>query len=187
MIGVGSLDFDSRRVIAATDGLARGARSGDQLFGSVTAGIERRGLNWLISPYGRLGASRSTLDAFAETGGGVYGLTFAAQTVRTLAATLGLRGDYVHATGFGAITPRVRLEYSHDFEDPGEARLAYTDWLGGPAYRVAVDPVDRNLIRLELGVDFQVKGGLTLGFDLDNSAGDNSESHGLRVSVQSPF
>ncbi|PHY12637.1 autotransporter outer membrane beta-barrel domain-containing protein, partial [Caulobacter sp. B11] len=187
VIGVGSLDFDSRRVIAATDGLARGERGGDQLFGSVTAGIERRGPNWLISPYGRLGASRSTLDAFAETGGGVYGLTFAAQTVRTLAATLGLRGDYVHATTFGAIMPRVRLEYSHDFEDPGEAVLTYSDWLGGPAYRVAVDPIDRNLIRLELGVDFQVTGGLTLGFDLDNSVGDNSESHGLRVSVQSPF
>jgi outer membrane autotransporter protein len=187
VVGLGTLSFDSRRIITATGDIAYGKRDGDQLFGSITAGVERRGERWLISPYGRIGVTRSTLDRFTEVGGGPYALAFDKHTVRTLTGALGLRGDYAQPTAFGSINPRFRVEYTHDFEGGDDATLSYADWIGGPSYRVAVSPLDRDLTRVELGLDFHVEGGLKIGLDYDNSLSANSESHGVRVSLQSNF
>ncbi len=187
VVGLGTLSFESRRTITASGDIARGDRDGDQMFASITAGIERRGDQWLLSPYGRVGITRSKLDRFTETGGGAYGLTFDEHTVRTLTGAVGLRGNYVYLVGRNAISPHFRVEYTHDFEGADDAMLSYADWIGGPSYRVAVSPIDRDLARLELGVDFRLENGWSFGVDLDGSLGSNSDSHGVRLSLQSTF
>ncbi len=187
VVGFGSLDFDSRRYVTTTGELVTGKRDGDQTFLALTFGYEHRTPTSLLSPYGRMAYSRSVLDAFSENGGGPYGLTYHEQTVRSLTGTLGLRGEFARKTAAGLLAPRFRVEYSHDFEKAADAMLSYTDWVGGPTYRLAVDPIDRDQLRLELGADLTVKSGWKIGLDFDNSVSKDSDSQGVRLSVQSPF
>lgn len=187
ILGYGTLDFDTRRYVTTTGELVNGQRDGDQVFAALTFGFERRKPTSLLSPYGRLAFSRSQLDAFSEEGGGPYGLTYHSQTVRSLTGTLGLRGEFSRRISAGLLSPRFRVEYSHDFEDTGDARLSYTDWVGGPIYRLTVDPIDRNQLRMELGADLTIRSGLRFGLDFDNMVTKDSDSQGVRLSVQTPF
>lgn len=187
VLGYGTLDFDTRRYVTSTGELVRGERDGDQVFAALTFGFEHRTPASLLSPYGRVAFSRSQLNAFAETGGGPYGLTYHDQTVRSLTGTLGLRGEFNRKVSAGLLSPRFRVEYSHDFEDANDALLSYTDWLGGPIYRLAVDPIDRDQLRLELGADLTIRSGLRIGVDFDNMIAKDSDSQGVRITVQSPF
>ncbi|HJV43966.1 putative Ig domain-containing protein, partial [Caulobacter sp.] len=187
LAGYGSLDYKTRRYVTATKELVHGDRGGDQLFAALTASLEQRRGPWMISPYGRIGVTRSKLDRFSETGGGPYALTYQSQTLRTLTGTLGLRGDYRYEVSFGQVAPRFRVEYAHDFESPGDVRLNYADWLNGPTYRLKEDRADRNETRLELGVDILTEGGLRMGVDFDNTLSANTDSRGLRVSVSTSF
>lgn len=187
LIGAGTLDFDTRRHETVSGNFVTGDRDGDQIFAALTFGMERRRPTSLISPYGRIAFSRSDLNAFTEVGGGSYGLTYLDQTVRSLTGTLGLRGQFSRKVSAGLLSPRFRVEYSHDFEGGEAARISYADWMDGPVYRLAVDPTDRNQVRLELGADLTIRSGLTLGLDFDNSLSKDSNSQGLRLTIQSPF
>ena len=187
VLGYGTLDFDTRRYVTTTGELVNGQRDGDQVFGALTFGMEHRTQTSLLSPYGRFAFSRSRLDAFSEDGGGPYGLTYHAQTVKSLTGTLGLRGEFIRKTTAGLLAPRFRVEYSHDFEKADDALLSYTDWVGGPTYRLTVDPIDRNQLRLELGADLTIKNGIRFGLDFDNMVSKDSDSQGVRLSIQSPF
>ena len=187
VVGLGNLDFDSRRYVTATGDLVTGQRDGDQLFASLTAGVEHHRGPLMISPYGRVAYSQSTLDAYTETGGGMWTLTYQSQKIRSLTGALGLKADYRYTVSVGELTPRLRLEYSHDFEGADSAGVQYADWQNGPVYRLAVDGLDRDMTRIELGVDLRLKTGLRLGLDFDNTLAPNSESHGLRLSIESAF
>lgn len=187
VLGYGTLDFDTRRYVTTTGELVNGERDGDQVFAALTFGMEHRTPTSLLSPYGRFAFSRSQLDAFSEDGGGPYGLTYHAQTVKSLTGTLGLRGEFLRKTAAGLLAPRFRVEYSHDFEKANDALLSYTDWVGGPTYRLTVDPIDRDQLRLELGADLTIKNGIRFGLDFDNMVSKDSDSQGVRLSIQSPF
>lgn len=187
LIGAGTLDFDTRRHETVTGQFVTGDRDGDQMFAALTFGMEKRRATSMLSPYGRIAFSRSDLNAFTEVGGGSYGLTYHDQTVRSLTGTLGLRGEFSRKVSAGLLSPRFRVEYSHDFEGGEDARISYADWINGPVYRLAVNPTDRNQVRLELGADLKIHSGLTLGLDFDNSVSKDSNSQGLRLTIQSPF
>lgn len=187
LAGYGALKYKTRRYVTATRELVQGDRDGDQLFAALTASLEHRRGPLMISPYGRIGVTRSRLDSFSETSGGPYALTYQSQIVRTLTGTLGLRGDYKYDLSFGQVAPRFRLEYAHDFESPGDARLNYADWLDGPTYRLKDDRADRSQARLELGVDILTKDGLRIGVDFDNTVSPHTDSQGLRVIMGTPF
>src|SRR5690606_27108481 len=108
--GYSTMTFDSVRYVTTTGEFATGPRGGDQLFASLSAGYEFRNEGLLISPYGRLSGSHSTLDAFTETGAGMWNLIYGQQTIDTLSGTLGLRFQYAIPMEWGVLTPRGRLE-----------------------------------------------------------------------------
>lgn len=60
-----------------------GSRTGNQAFGSLTAGYEFRIDRLLVSPYARINGASLTLDEFRETGGS-GALSFSAQQARSL-------------------------------------------------------------------------------------------------------
>ncbi|MEJ5021179.1 autotransporter outer membrane beta-barrel domain-containing protein [Ochrobactrum vermis] len=94
LVGGSILDFDSTRFITADGSLTDGKRDGSQFFVSLTAAYEFRQETWLVSPYGRLEASRSWLDSYSEDGDSIYRLTYGDQTVDTVTGVVGLRANY---------------------------------------------------------------------------------------------
>ncbi len=187
VVGYGMLEFDSRRYITATGDFAYGQRDGDQWFGAVTGGWDMGGGRWKLSPYGRLTATRSMLDAFDETTGGPYALSYKSQTVNTLTGTFGLRGAYSYKVSAGELTPRFRFEYSHDFEASDRARISYVDWVGGPVYGVYASPLDENRILGGFGLDLLTKGGTKFTVDYETMLGGDSQSQTIRIQLQTRF
>lgn len=165
LLGFGALDIDSERFVAAANDFARGARKGEQWFGSVAAGYELRGGSVLLSPYGRLDFARARLKAYTESGAGLNALTYFEQRVPTLQLALGLRAESAHEASFGWVQPRLRLEFRHDFKRDGQASLAYADLPGGPLYSIPAASERRNALVLGLGSDFILRGGTRLGVD----------------------
>lgn len=175
LIGYSFMDFDSRRFVTATGDIATGQRDGHQIFGSVTVGYEHHRDRLLVSPYGRLQASRSTLDDFTETDGGIWNLRYGEQTIDTLSGTLGLRAEYAVPTGWGVLTPRTRLEYTHDFEGSSRATLGYAD-IGGLPYALDVESFSRDHVAVGLGIGAAIGENWNLGFDYRAAFGTDGDS-----------
>ncbi|WP_183085193.1 putative Ig domain-containing protein [Trinickia fusca] len=185
--GFGTLSFDSRRWVSDANDFATGNRNGRQVFASLSAGYERRDSTWLISPYGRLSVSESTLDQFSETGAGLNALTYFAQTVTTVSGTLGLRSELEQKTRWGTFLPYARVEYQHDFNGQSNAGLAYADLASfGPAYTVSGSPYGRDSMQIGVGTKFRT-GVFTFGLDYSVMFGMGGLQQGVRLTFGGPF
>ncbi|SPA15965.1 conserved exported hypothetical protein [Cupriavidus taiwanensis] len=185
--GYGSLSFDSRRWVGDESAFAYGKRDGHQIFASLSAGYEYRSEAWLVSPYGRLSVSDSTLDPFTETGAGFSALKYFGQTVTTVSGTLGLRTEYATSTRWGLFLPFARLEYQHDFSGQSGAGLAYADLAGtGPAYTVVNAPYGRDRLQLGLGGKLRTRS-MTFGLDYSVMVGMGGLQQGVRLTFAAPF
>jgi uncharacterized protein YhjY with autotransporter beta-barrel domain len=174
LIGYGIMNFDSNRYIAGSSGeFAAGKRSGHQVFGSLTSGYEYRASGFLISPYGRLRASWSMLDAFTETGGGFFALQYGAQSISSFTAGFGLRASYEFREPWGAITPRMRIEYAHEFAGGSTASIAYADLVGagGAVYTLPISPTGSDYVITGIGTDIRLISDWIFGIDYRTAFG----------------
>lgn len=184
MLGAGTLDFETRRFIGAIAETASADRDGSQVFGSVAAGYEHRRNGVVISPYGRLDWSRDKLDAATESGAAPYALAFSGQSATSLRGALGLRAETTVETRHGWTTPRLRAEYRRQFKGERTTSIAYADLLDGPRFSFSSAPDERNSLMLGLGVDFIVRGGLTVGIEYQAQRASARETDQLvRLSV----
>ena len=188
IVGVGHLEMESRRYSAPAGTFATAKRSGTQWFASVSGAYEFRTDQFLLSPYGRLDLAETRLDATSESGAGFYNLTYFSQTVNTTKLSWGLRGETVIALESARIRPNFRTEYQHDFEDPGVARVAYADDLGGAIYQIAPTRINRNALVFGLGSDVDFKRSWSLGarYQYSNSMGSMT-MHIFSLSIRNSF
>ncbi len=165
MLGIGSIEFDTRRYVVPINDFALGNRKGTQVFGSLTGGFEFRNNGMMFSPYARLDYSAERLQDSTESGAGAYALTYFDQTSSSLQGALGARAESIHSTSFGWAIPRVRAEVRHEFQSDRQAFISYADQIGGPRYGLATAGSGRDALVLGLGSDFIMRDGWTLGVD----------------------
>ncbi|TXI11956.1 MAG: autotransporter domain-containing protein, partial [Rhizobium sp.] len=187
LAGYGLLNFDSKRFAVDTDRFADGSRDGHQFFGSLTTGYEYTNDGFLISPYGRLSASRSTLDSFTESGADWANLAYGSQSVDTLTGTLGLRVAYKIGTDWGFITPRARLEYGHDFAGDSSVSLGYAD-LPNSKFDLKTLGTGNDYATVSLGADFKIGQDLTIGAEYGTTLGQTGTTpQQVRLSIRERF
>ncbi|GHC68622.1 autotransporter domain-containing protein [Limoniibacter endophyticus] len=188
LAGYSTLQFDSRRFVTATEDIARGKRSGDQWFASISTGYEHRRDGRLVSPYARLSASRSVLDGTTETGAGMWNLAYGRQSLDALSGTLGMRFEQAIPTAWGVLTPRGRVEYTHDFEGSSRASLGYAD-LDTLPYALDIEAFSRDNLALGIGLDAQTSAGWNLGVNYSTAFGTDgdSRSHSFAIKLGSRF
>jgi outer membrane autotransporter protein len=174
LAGYASLDMDSDRFVPMMSEFARASRRGEQWFGSVAAGYEYRIDSLLLSPYGRLDYARTRLKEAAETGGGAGALVYHPESITLFQGVVGLRAESQHETRFGSVTPRARLEYSHEFEGDRTATISYADQFG-TQYTVTPFGTRRNAMLLGIGSDFNLGGGMKLGLDYQTRRASRSD------------
>lgn len=187
VLGYGALDYEASRYISATGALAIGERDGTQWFSAVTGGWDFNRGQWSLSPYGRLALSRSVLDAYAETTGGLYALAYAEQTLTTTTGSLGLRGARDWLTDQGLLMSQFRLEYSHDFGSADDVGLSYVDWVGGPTYQLAPRGYGHDRVRLGGGLELVRRRGMRLGLDYEIQLAKDLLQQQIGVRLQTPF
>ncbi|MGU3495071.1 IPT/TIG domain-containing protein [Xanthobacteraceae bacterium A53D] len=184
LVGYGHLSMDNERYVTASGALAQSARSGNQVFGALTASYEHVSGPLLVSPYGRGEVTWSQLGGFAETGGGVYNLMYGDQSILTVAGVLGVRAEYALETSWSVLTMRGRLEYTHDFGGNSTATLGYADLGIGLPYALEVDPMEANSATVGLGLDARLHNGFLLSLTYQGMVGFSGDSESQTVSVR---
>lgn len=170
LLGHGTLNFDSRRAVTDSDAVARGSRSGRQVFTSLTSGYEFRSADSLVSPYARLQYTRTWLDGFSETGAGAFSLAYAPQTVAQVVTAAGLRGEHTVPARWGVLRLLGRIEYSQTLSDSGTARVGYAD-TADDTWRVALTEASRQAMTVGTGIDFLLPYGITPGIAYQGTLG----------------
>lgn len=184
MLGVGSVDFDSKRYVSAASAFANANRKGYQLFGSVGGGLEFRDKANMISPYGRLDFSMDQLNEATETGAGTFALNYYAQTNTALQGVLGLRGESIHSTPFGWAIPRARVEVRQDLQNKSEAAISYADQIGGTRYSIAPSGSLRSALVFGIGSEFLFRDGWAFGVDYQlTQVSAQESSYALRLKL----
>jgi large repetitive protein len=177
LLGYQRLDYDLRRSLDANDGSVRGRRDGRQWFASLTTGAELGEAPWRFVPYARFDASRARLDGYTEIGDALYALRYERMDVDADSGSLGLRVEYRRRTGWGVISPQLRLEYQRDFDGAGVGVLRYADLDGGLLYRVDLGDIDRDRFGLGLGAVFDFDNDWSIRIDyLGQRSGDLSDN-----------
>lgn len=183
LIGITRLDFESMRHVTTTGQFASGERDGMQIFGSLSAGYEHHGKGLLFSPYGRIQAALTRLDAFTETGAAAYNLAFGKQRFDMLAGVVGLRAEYIISTSWALLNPRARLEYTHDFAGSSQVTIGYAD-LGTSPYMLSLERYMRDYLTVGLGIDAKLRSSLTVSLDYRTAFGlggdDQNHTFGVR-------
>ncbi|MDI9239560.1 autotransporter domain-containing protein [Lysobacter sp. LF1] len=182
VLGWGDLDFDIRRYSAVADATATAQRSGDQAFGALTAGYEHGGGEGAtLTGYGRLDASRTTLDGYREQGLGIHDLTYGSQTVESSGASLGVEGSLPILTARGNLfRPYWMFEYRESLDNRSNVDLNYAVMPVDGGYVVGLRSVGDNALTYGGGIDFE----LSLGWKLSLLA---RRQHGDGQSPNSSF
>lgn len=130
--GYAKIDFDSVRLFTPyTDGgvtitkdAATADYSADQWFASLGANYTQDFDAWNLRGYARADYINTDVERYAESGASVTSTAFpgtgalplhvGGQTIRSVTSTLGAELSHAYSTG---ITPRIRAEYVHEFDD----------------------------------------------------------------------
>jgi uncharacterized protein YhjY with autotransporter beta-barrel domain len=125
LLGAGELEFDIRRYSALVNDYGIANREGDQQFASLTVGHEAVTQSMRIAAYGRFDASRTDLDAYRETGLGIYDLSYTEQQVDTRTVSIGAEGSSAWSTDAGVVRPYWMLEYRQSLKDESDVGINY--------------------------------------------------------------
>ena len=184
IVATGTLDFDTRRWSADADAFAQGKRDGDQWFGSLAFGYEQRLAGTTLTGYGRVEASRSTLDSYRENGAGLYDLVYRQQVVRNSAVALGLEGTYLSADPEARVRPFWSIEYRQALDDKGDAYLNYAIGPRAQDYQLRMQSYNDHALSIAAGMDVRLQRSwfmsLLLGHEQTRGA-SRATSIGLRL------
>ncbi|WP_123769522.1 putative Ig domain-containing protein [Vulcaniibacterium tengchongense] len=188
LLGYQWLSFDSRRHVDANGARVYGERDGSQWFASLAASYEHRDERKTVAPYLRFDRARATLDAFTERGDPIHALHYGEQKIDVATGNLGLRLEFHHRVGGGLLSPLLRLEYQHDFDDNGAVTLNYADLLSGPFYRVQVPGQERNRFVFGAGLMLQAERDWTLRAEYRGLVdADRQSEHAILLNVEKEF
>ncbi len=188
LLGYQLLSFDSRRYVTANGAMVQGDRDGKQWFASLSVGGDYQRDRLSVSPYARLDLARATLNGYTERGDAIHALRSEDQDVDTTTASLGVHMDYRFPVRFGTLSPQVRLEYQHDFQDASPVTMGYADLPGGPFYRSEIDGLKRNRFVFGLGAVLQTERDLSLRIEYRGLFGSSEDTdHGVQLNLERKY
>lgn len=188
LLGYQLLSFDSRRYVTANGAMVQGDRDGKQWFASLSVGGDYQRDRLSVSPYARLDLARATLNGYTERGDAIHALRYEDQDVDTTTASLGVHMDYRYPVRFGTLSPQLRLEYQHDFQDASPVTMGYADLPGGPFYRSEIDGLKRNRFVFGLGAVLQTERDLSLRIEYRGLFGSSEDTdHGLQLNLEKKY
>lgn len=188
LLGYQLLSFDSRRYVTANGAMVQGDRDGKQWFASLSVGGDYQRDRLSVSPYARLDLARATLNGYTERGDAFHALRYEDQDVDTTTASLGVHMDYRYPVRFGTLSPQLRLEYQHDFQDASAVTMGYADLPGGPFYRSEIDGLKRNRFVFGLGAVLQTERDLSLRIEYRGLFGSSEDTdHGLQLNLEKKY
>jgi uncharacterized protein YhjY with autotransporter beta-barrel domain len=184
--GYNHISFNTLRDVGGTAFL-RGNPDGNIFSGSLTGGYEFAAGPYTFGPYFRADGAHGTIDAFTETGPSAFAITAGGQTVDSVHAVLGFRGDRAISTDYGIVSPHVRAEYLHEFMGASNAGVAFANGAAS-GFQVAGYPMSRNYFTLGGGASFLTVSALSFFVDYDALVGyTNQTNHSITAGASIRF
>jgi outer membrane autotransporter protein len=183
LIGWGRLDFDMTRWSAGAAALASAERSGDQWFGSLTLGYEQRGPRGALTGYGRLDGSRTTLEAYRESGLGVLDLAYREQTIDSSNLAFGIEGGRWFKHRGTGLRPFGLIEYRAALQNSGDQAMNYVLNPATSDYILSLRSFNDDAWVLGAGLDIDLPAGWLLSLSYRREDGSETDSNGYAVSV----
>mgnify|MGYP003583199126 CR=1 FL=1 len=188
LLATGQLDFDIGRWSEVTGSVASAQRDGDQVFGALTFGYEHQQPGMTLTGYGRVDGSRTTLDAYRESGLGVYDLSYGRQRVRNSALAVGMEGSHPLAGDAARYRPFWNIEYRQALDNNSSVDINYVTRPADRDYVLGVRSYNDDAFAVGAGLDVEFGSGWLFSLLLGHEQGRNamtSNSIGLRLSYGS--
>lgn len=183
LLGLGQLDFDNKRRSTVANATATGSRDGDQRFASLTLGYDHMGEAVTLTGYGRVDASKTTLDAYREHGLGIYDLQYAQQKVDSSSAAVGVEAHYNFRTAKAVLRPSWLLEWRQALNSNGDAEMNYVVAPRESNYVLGLRSYNDDLLAVGAGLDVDFSNGWSMSFLFRREQARDvfSNSFGLRI------
>ncbi|GAB3348835.1 hypothetical protein GCM10027430_10210 [Lysobacter tyrosinilyticus] len=184
LMGWGRLDFDIARWSELAGATATAKREGEQRFASLSLGYEQRNARSALTGYGRLDVTRTTLDAYRETGLGIYDLMYREQTIESTSAAFGIEGSYARNWGARAFRPFWSIEYRDALRNDGDAAINYVVQPVASDYALAMRTYNSNTFVLGGGFDVELAAGwqLSMLYRREQASDLDGDTFALRLS-----
>ncbi|MBR0716456.1 autotransporter domain-containing protein [Bradyrhizobium liaoningense] len=163
-----------------------GHRGADDLFGSLAVSREIKLDRWKIAPYARLDLQWIRLDGYAESGAGIYNLTFNRTSAVDLAGMLGTRFTHVMDTSAGLLKSSFELTYRRSFSGSYTQLIAY-NFDPTTTYSLFGLAEKRDQALIGLGFELQVNRSVSLGVQLDELIANNARNERGRAHLKIGF
>jgi autotransporter-associated beta strand protein len=132
-----------------------------------------------LTPYSAAQVTAFDLPSYAETsanGAGGFALNYAAKTVTSTRAELGLRGDKSWGMAEGLLTLRGRAAWAHDFNSDRSVSAVFQS-LPGSAFIVNGARAAHNAALASASAEMSFNGGWSVAATLDGEFSDVSRSY----------
>ncbi|MEO7933488.1 MAG: autotransporter domain-containing protein [Chthoniobacterales bacterium] len=183
IVGGGLTSYDTeRRTIGGT---ARGDTDGSYYTALIGTGYEHHIGGLTFGPIAALQYTTVSLDGFTETGS-LAPLRISDQTENSLQSRLGLRASYAWKVGGVVITPEVRAQWQHEFQDTSRGITA--GFTKDSSFTVRGPEIGRDSLLLDAGASVQWCPRVsTYAYYTGNLGATNYSSHSVNVGVRVSF
>ena len=157
IVGMARIDANTQRR-DSNNVLLTGSRDIKQLFASLTfrGSFQQQAMN--LSPYGRISASYTRLDGYAESGSDAA-LVYAHQSINDVALYTGLDIDYLIAMHKSTLRPYALIEYGANLNLGSDANLYYLSVPGETPRTIATDDDTTHNLKFGVGLEYQAQNG----------------------------
>lgn len=187
-------DYDTRRQVnlGSNQQTARGFTSGNEYSANLTAGYDFHYQGLTAGPYGRVSYQNIEIDGYqekADAPGAGNLLTYGSQSADSLRTALGGQMAYALSTSFGVLTPTVRAEWLHEFND--DSRLINYQLASAPntaGFTLSTDSPDRDFFNLGAGLAATFAHGASAFMFYEALLGrENMTQHSISAGVRVEF
>ncbi|MCP3469356.1 autotransporter outer membrane beta-barrel domain-containing protein [Bradyrhizobium sp. CCGUVB1N3] len=186
VIGYAAGTLGNYRYDTSALAIGSGNRGASDVFGSLAVIREFELNRWKIAPYARLDMQSIRLASYAETGAGIYNLSFNQTSAFDLAGMVGTKLSHVMDTSAGMLKSTVELAYRHGFSGAYTQIVSYTI---DPATTYGLYGLSekRDQALIGLGVELQVNRSLGFGLQFDELIANQARSERVRARAKLAF
>ena len=185
IVGGGYTSYDTER--QGLGGTARGNTEGSHYTALIGTGYEHRIGGFTFGPIAALQYTTVSLDGFTEEGS-LAPLRISDQTENSLQSRLGLRASYAWKIGKVVVTPEVRAQWQHEFQDTSRGISAGFAKDSNTAFTVRGPEIGRDSLLLEAGASVQWSPRVSTSVYYTGDLGaENYSSHSVNAGVRVSF
>jgi outer membrane autotransporter protein len=177
--------YDLERNVQSASETARGHPDGNQFALSVGSGYDFHVGALTAGPTFRVNYLNIFIDGYRERGAATSDLKVNSQTITSVTTDLGAQVTYAISVPFGVLSPTVRFEWEHEFENNSRTITSHSVVDPGSVLTVKTNGPDRDYFNLGAGVSATFKRGMSTFFYYEavlgrNNFTNNSFTAGLR-------